>query len=68
MSVRPILNYFNRLFFFIRGLGSTNYHKSNFKTTLLFYILRCAFIFGGLKTIYQGNKIVRNIFNCIKID
>jgi len=57
MNIRPILNYFNRCFL-ICGLGSINYNQRNFKTAVLYYVLRCSFIFCGLKTIYDSNKLV----------
>lgn len=64
MIMRPILNSFNRGIM-ICDLGSINYHQNNFNAAVLYYVLQCAFILCGLKIVYDGNKMVRNIFKCI---
>ncbi|XP_022161300.1 uncharacterized protein LOC111027287 [Myzus persicae] len=59
MSVRSVLNNFNNCLL-ICGVGSINYSQRNFKKSVVFYVLRCMFIFVRFYSIYFGNTWVLN--------
>ncbi|KAE9537370.1 hypothetical protein AGLY_006393 [Aphis glycines] len=59
MSVKSILNNFNR-FFMICGIGSINYNQGNFKTTVMFHILRYLIICVSFLAIYDANSVIKN--------
>ncbi|XP_022169647.1 uncharacterized protein LOC111033279 [Myzus persicae] len=54
MSVRSVLNYFNKGFL-ICGVGSINYSQSNFKASVAFYVLRSIIISFSLYNFYITN-------------
>ncbi|XP_022169659.1 uncharacterized protein LOC111033287 [Myzus persicae] len=56
MSVRSVLNNFNKGFL-ICGFGSINYSQSNFKMSVVFYILRCILICTNLYACFRINLL-----------